>query len=67
MITNRRIEYHDAGPDYLGRREFTLTWDDTEAFAPDAPRNPDGSVTRAQVYFCNPRKFLDEGFKEVKP
>jgi hypothetical protein len=50
----------------LGRRAFTLTWDDPHAFAPDAPRNPDGSVTRAQVFFCNPQKYLDEGFSEAE-
>jgi hypothetical protein len=63
-ITNKFIEFLDDGPDKSGRRMFMLSWDDMHAFAPGAKRNPDGSVTRAQIFHSRPEKHLAEGFVE---
>lgn len=63
-ITNRFLEYFNESekPDQLGRRSFFLIWDDKKAFAPEANRNPDGSVTRGQAFFDNPEKYIAEGY-----
>ena len=53
----------DEKPDFYGRRRFILEWNDAHAFAPGAPRNPDGTVTRGQAFYSDPQRFIAEGYE----
>ncbi len=55
-----RIQYHDKGPDSLGRRRFTLFWEDPDGiFRPEA--HPDDGqpvgYRRAQCFHADPGRF----------
>jgi len=58
-MTGRTITYHDDGPDDLGRRRFTVDWDDSGGiFRPEI--HFDGEPVghrRAQVFFCDPSRL----------
>ncbi|HHH30697.1 MAG TPA: hypothetical protein ENK57_20465 [Polyangiaceae bacterium] len=59
-ITDRAIEYHDAGPDSLGRRRFTLFWTDTGGIFRPQPHPEDGEPVgyrRAQCFFADPNEY----------
>ena len=43
-----RVEYHDKGPDRLGRRFYTLYW--WTDYTPSKPYPHE----RGQVFFCKP-------------
>lgn len=65
MAPNTTIEFHDAGPDKLDRRQFTLRW-------PTEPRTEVfrgrlvTTAQRAQVFFSAQwHQFLAEGAVEV--
>lgn len=64
---NLAIEFHDAGPDALGRRHFTLTWSDPDGIYREElskeDRRPIG-YRRGQVFFAKPS---DYGFIEQEP
>ena len=63
-LKNCFLEYFDENekPDTYGRRRFFLIWDDLRAFAPNCPRNADGSVTRAQAFFADPKPYIEKGY-----
>ena len=63
---NLAIEFHDAAPDALGRRHFTLTWSDPDGgYREDLGKDgrPVG-YRRGQVFFARP---ADYGFIEQEP
>ncbi len=54
------VTFHDAGPGSLGRRHFTLTWEDTGGvFRPELSRDgrPVG-YRRGQCFFAVPESFV---------
>lgn len=57
------IEFHDAGPDSLGRRFFTMHWTEVDGiFREDLSKDgwPSG-YQRGQCYFCEPDRFIMDG------
>ena len=56
----QRVVYHDKGTDTMGRREFTLYWEDLGGpFRQE--EHPDGKVVgyrRAQVFHARPEEIL---------
>lgn len=57
------VIFHDARPDSLGRRQFSLTWSDPDGvFRPEI--HPDGAPVgyrRGQVFFAVPENFVPAG------
>jgi len=54
-----RIEFGDSGPDSLGRRRFTLLWEDAGNEWIKEPSKQDGKPVghrRAQCFFAAPEK-----------
>ena len=57
---NRTIEYHDEGPDRLGRRSFALFWEDPAGIFRPELHPDDGKPVgyrRVQEFFCDPSGF----------
>lgn len=53
----RRVEYHDQGPDRLGRRFYTLYWTEPNGVFRPEPSNEDGKPVgyrRGQVFRTKP-------------
>lgn len=57
------VTFHDGGPDRLGRRHFTLTWEDAGGvFRPEI--HFDGKPVgyrRGQCFFAVPAQFVPPG------
>lgn len=62
---NLAIEYHDAGPDSLGRRHFTLTWSDPDGiYRTELSNGQPVGYRRGQCFFAVPAHY---GFIEQEP
>lgn len=58
---DKTIEFHDSGPDHLGRRFFTIEWYNRGGdFQPEPSKRFPGPVgfQRGQCFFCDPARFL---------
>jgi hypothetical protein len=58
----KRITYHDECADNLGRRFFSLDWEDRNGiFRPELAKDgkPVG-LRRGQCFFCDPARFAAE-------
>lgn len=51
-----RIEFHDDGPDHLGRRRYTLFW--MADYHPGHPDGEHGRRERGQCFHADPARAL---------
>ncbi len=61
----KRIIFDDLMPDALGRRHFTLEWEEPDGvFRPELSKDgkPVG-YRRGQCFFANPAPYLLKGFR----
>lgn len=60
-----RIEFDDSAPDRLGRRHFTLVWEEPKGVFRPEPSKTDGKPVgyrRAQCFFAKPEEYgFDHG------
>lgn len=75
-MTEVAVEFHDAGPDSLGRRHFSMTWLDLDGvdrakedrsaaarafYAERSKRDPLAGFRRAQHFFARPERYVQRG------